>query len=220
MCNSGAKRVTPLSKKRFIPLLGDTGRFAGSQNWTLAHQHISVQCQDKIWEWSCEHIVWTERFNYQKIASLQQTQRLLKDVLCHKWCVDTALELLTEMSWQEYLNIHEGTNNFQHSTYSIVVKYGSWTLLGTRFSAQVFYAQNEFFNLRDVVAHINSVSSCTSHFFLKQSYWAKSTCIYKPSPGKHCKIIGKQPNLYQNTRTIAQRVWAQRVQEWHHRVPG
>lgn len=133
-----------------------------------------------------------------------------------KWCVDATLGLLTEMSWQEYLNMYEGRNSFQPRAYGIVVIYGSWNLLGTSFSVQVSYiqmeflsyTQNEFSNLYDIIVHIDSMSSYTTEYFLKQSYLAKSTCICKPSPGKLCKTIGKQPNLYQNAGIIAQTVWA------------
>lgn len=48
-----------------------------------------------------------------------------------------------------------------------------------------------------------------------QSYLANSTCLCKQYPGKLCETIGKQSNLYWNTRTIIESAWANTGIYWN-----
>lgn len=48
-----------------------------------------------------------------------------------------------------------------------------------------------------------------------RSYLANSTCLCKQYPGKLCETIGKQSNLYWNTRTIIESAWANTGIYWN-----
>lgn len=173
MCTSGAKRVTCLSKKGLFLCWELQESFQVPRTEHLPTNTSLCNVEIRSGNGPVNTLYGQKGSTTKKLLHFSRPRGSSKMPCVIKWCVDTALELLTEMSGQEYLNIHEGTSNFQHSTYSIAVKYGSWTLLGTSFSAQVFYTQNDFFNLCDIIAHINSVSSCTSHFFSQTKLLSK-----------------------------------------------